>query len=1007
MTHITTRAAAVRFRRAALALSTGAAALAAASALAAAADPAVLAKYDRNKNGLLDPEELAQQKADETAETGRIVLTPFEVNTTKDRGYAAGNTLSGGRVDTPIAITPGSISVMTKEFMDDFNIQNMGDALQWTVGMEQGTLTPNSDPFGASTYGTLVRGAVFDSNFPQRNGSIYYGAADSYNTERFEFNRGPDSSMFGDGGPGGRQGSSSKRGRLNTTFGSFMFQGDTYGGYRGTADYNTSFLRRGKTDVVAFRLNILRQDNKSFQQGTHAKADGITPTVLVRLGANTQFIAEYERKNERNNLWSKTLGDNAHLWNRTAVNSDNTSLGATAAVNALGLNQISPTTDYLVWNFGANGLFNYRGNQYVTRGLGYRIPWQPASAFGYIPNFRPGADKDFNLAPADAYADRDTGNYAYTLEHRTGNLFVQLGYWRNDFDVNTVYAQLVPNQYQVDVNRLLPDGRTNPKFLKPYGETQANNQYQQDYVREYKSLATYKFSVPKFFGYTQQLSANVGWRRTRFEQRGNSWRWANNPAVPDAQNAANQLRYRVYWDDPRANLASVLTDPNRLAPAGMRFVYIEEAPATVNIRTLKYTALVSQSVFFDERLAFTGSLRRDDVRGDFFPRLTNTGAPDYRNIQGFQAAGVHLKRHQAPVQKAAGIVTYPFPKSNRWLAPIGFVFNYASNIQQIPSTPNPLYDNSEIPLVSNTTRDWGIRYSMPNGAAYMTVSHYNTTQLDSNFAMTNMTEIRNIWTNLGYTDPDRTSTNLTYSDLRSNKLEGWEVELTANPTRNLTLTANYSHPLNYTISDSEQKRKLVADNLAEWTRGANATAGQVIGGRTIINPQIIRDAILALENSLNGLTPGTMNNGTSRHRINFAGRYRFNEGPLRGFGVNAGVNIRTHTKIGSRDPRLKFGLPDSVTPTLLQTQQAAYDYLWTGPTYTASFGANYTRRFGKYTTRFQANVSNLTDNQSVIWNSYGVIATNQLLNGNPRMQVKQGWTQYDPRKITFTTTVSF
>jgi hypothetical protein len=83
---------------------------------------------------------------------------------------------------------------------------------------------------------------------------------------------------------------------------------------------------------------------------------------------------------------------------------------------------------------------------------------------------------------------------------------------------------------------------------------------------------------------------------------------------------------------------------------------------------------------------------------------------------------------------------------------------------------------------------------------------------------------------------------------------------------------------------------------------------------------------------------------------------------------------------------VKFGLPDSATLTLAQTKEAAYDYLWTGPTYTVAAGVNYTRRFGRYSTRFQINVSNLTDNQSVIWNSYGVITGNQLLNGNPRMQ---------------------
>ena len=35
------------------------------------------------------------------------------------------------------------------------------------------------------------------------------------------------------------------------------------------------------------------------------------------------------------------------------------------------------------------------------------------------------------------------------------------------------------------------------------------------------------------------------------------------------------------------------------------------------------------------------------------------------------------------------------------------------------------------------------------------------------------------------------------------------------------------------------------------------------------------------------------------------------------------------------------------------------------------------------------------------------LATNQLLNGNPRMQIMNTFTQYEPRKFTFTTTVSF
>ncbi|MEO7414142.1 MAG: TonB-dependent receptor plug domain-containing protein, partial [Opitutaceae bacterium] len=194
-----------------------------------AASPADLAKYDKNKNGVLDPTELAQKNADENKDEA-VKLTPFEVSTSKDNGYAAGNTLSGGRVDTPLAITPGSISIMTKEFLDDFNVTNINDAAMWTVGMDLESATPNSTTSTDATYKAQFRGAPSDGNFPTRDGNLNFGIADSYNSERFEFTRGPDSTMFGDGGPGGRQGSSSKRGRFNSTSTTLSGQADTWGG---------------------------------------------------------------------------------------------------------------------------------------------------------------------------------------------------------------------------------------------------------------------------------------------------------------------------------------------------------------------------------------------------------------------------------------------------------------------------------------------------------------------------------------------------------------------------------------------------------------------------------------------------------------------------------------------------------------------------------------------------------------------------------------------------------
>src|SRR5438552_3705428 len=137
---------------------------------APAISAADLAKYDKNKNGVLDPDEVAQMNAAKTKEDEALVLNPFQVSTSKDVGYAAGNTLSGGRVDTPLEITPGSISVMTKEFMDDFNIVNMNDAGSWMIGVDLGTAVPNSNPAGESVYQNIIRGAPVDNNFPTRDG---------------------------------------------------------------------------------------------------------------------------------------------------------------------------------------------------------------------------------------------------------------------------------------------------------------------------------------------------------------------------------------------------------------------------------------------------------------------------------------------------------------------------------------------------------------------------------------------------------------------------------------------------------------------------------------------------------------------------------------------------------------------------------------------------------------------------------------------------------------------
>src|SRR5438874_931460 len=100
---------------------------------ATAVDAATLARYDQNHNGRLDPDEQAALDRDRqnaaaagaaAANGGKapdevVSLSPFEV-VSEDRGYYGANTMSGTRVNSKLEDLASSITVVTKQQMDDF-----------------------------------------------------------------------------------------------------------------------------------------------------------------------------------------------------------------------------------------------------------------------------------------------------------------------------------------------------------------------------------------------------------------------------------------------------------------------------------------------------------------------------------------------------------------------------------------------------------------------------------------------------------------------------------------------------------------------------------------------------------------------------------------------------------------------------------------------------------------------------------------------------------------------
>jgi len=199
------------------------------------------------------------EKAAPAEET--VQLSPFEVRAEKEGGYFTANTLAGTRLNNNIADLPGSITVVTKQQLEDTASLNINDVFRYEANTE-----------GASTYTpiTLVRGNVADvlGNNPVVSGNRVRGLNsadlemdnffalsripfDSYNTQSLEIDRGPNSILYGTGSPAGIVNQERIKAELNKESGSVSFQVMNNGGYRDTAGLNIPLIKDKLSIYVA------------------------------------------------------------------------------------------------------------------------------------------------------------------------------------------------------------------------------------------------------------------------------------------------------------------------------------------------------------------------------------------------------------------------------------------------------------------------------------------------------------------------------------------------------------------------------------------------------------------------------------------------------------------------------------------------------------------------------------------------------------------------------------
>ncbi|MCB1121123.1 MAG: TonB-dependent receptor, partial [Verrucomicrobiae bacterium] len=204
--------------------------------------------------------------AQEDDEQSVYELNPFEIQEGTDIGYIATATLAGSRLNTSLLDTPASISVMTQEFLSDIGAADINEAIEY--GLSAGNdIGGGGANVGAST-GNGIQGNEFNFQIRgYRNVAAtrdYFTtnlAADMYNVERVEVARGPNSLIFGIGGPGGIVNVQVKSAILERDFTRVRLRTGSWNEQRGTIDYNKTF-GDGK---YAIRFNGLVQEKDGWK----------------------------------------------------------------------------------------------------------------------------------------------------------------------------------------------------------------------------------------------------------------------------------------------------------------------------------------------------------------------------------------------------------------------------------------------------------------------------------------------------------------------------------------------------------------------------------------------------------------------------------------------------------------------------------------------------------------------------------------------------------------------
>lgn len=891
-----------------------------------------------------------------------VKLDPFTVSIEKDNGYTAVDSLAGGRQAAPIRVTPAAMSSLTSQFVSDLGLTNVQDALKWSVNA-----VPTSDRSGLSGgsgggvfnyWSVSIRGDahVQGGNPPTKNYFPLFIVSDTYNVDRIEFDHGPNSILFGIGDLGGAVTSYTKTARFDKNFTKGNASFTSYGGYRATIDTNQA------VGNLAVRANAVIANEKGFRDGDNHEKQGITVAANWKFNdGNSHLRFDIEGWNEKKIIYGATVQDQTSLWNGTTnaatwgagVANQGANPLSTPGAPGVTANQTWGLSPYNLYIAG-QGVANWAGG---LRSMGTNdIAWgaylRPQS-FTYTPTgtkIMALPSRDFAVAPADATVKPKAMNMTLTFDHRINdNMEFEVAAYRYIDDQKAINFEGA-SSVSYDLNKQLPNGQANPNYGQLYSDFFLDEQIQDHSVNEIRGQISYHFDKDIWGIPVKQLfSFSAGSQATHYDARQYQAFLNSGKGRIDSGNWTQYMIWgRVYWNNPQQ--AFNLSDSvGFYGPHSFNWYDFNSK------QTVKFGGLFSQTRLWDDRVNVSLGARRDSydvykigLRGTGNTAATNNGSGN---------------------SYSAGVVGYV----TDWL---GVVANASTNYQPAAGGLAPTVYGKVLGASKGTGKSAGLRVSTKDGKYYASLSWYKDTGDD--VIGGNSPGFQGIWDD--YFAAGGTKTNIgpagqvtgtapglkaamNYVDTYSVEQKGVELDLTANPTKNLRLQARYSAPKGRRTNNGPNGVAYFNEHLADWQQFAN--------GSSAASQKLKSDLTQAQTDLANWAIP-TLAGGVAKNMWNVFATYSFDGDAIKGLEVGLGAS-----HIGGRQVDQTNRTTAYTTSTLMIGYSHKFDLI------------------GRHVpTRIQLNVDNLTNNDALLFQNY---------NGTQPMD----YNFIPPRKLTLSVSMEF